>query len=103
MPLAGADGVGVECLALAADDYGRFAGCRHPPAPGCLCTLEAVSLALRLLEPSAEEGEAVAEALLRPMLAMAEHQAALTPPERVPHRRERPGYVEGGHASARTL
>lgn len=81
---------------LAALDQGApsFAGCRKPEGPDCLCTLEAVALALRGLEPSPERGAALATALLRPLSHMVAHQTTRTAGREV-HRTERPRYVPG--------
>ena len=85
-----------ECLALEPGEENGplFAGCRKPLGPSCLCTLEAVALALSALEPEPEQGERLAKALLRPMLRMVSHQVALTAGREV-HRVNRPGYMAG--------
>lgn len=87
----------LECLALEPSEEGcvpLFAGCRKPVGPSCLCTLEAVALALKLLEPSRLAGEVLFEALRKPMLRMVQHQATLTAGREV-HRTDRPGYIRG--------
>jgi DTW domain-containing protein YfiP len=87
-------GCTIEALALSPgeDDLPRFAGCRKPPDASCLCTLEAVAMALKALEQSPEHGSAIATALLRPMLCMVDHQTVLTN-GRETHRVDRPGYM----------
>jgi DTW domain-containing protein YfiP len=82
-----------DCLALPSDSTGLFSGCRKPPGPGHLSTLEAVAMAMRVLEGDAPGAE-VARSLLRPMLRMVAHQAQLTG-ERMVHRPYRPGYMPG--------
>lgn len=87
----------IECLSLDPSEEGcspLFAGCRKPLSPSHLCTLEAVALALRLLAPSRDDGDGLAEALLKPMRKMVAHQVALTNGREV-HRVERPGYIPG--------
>jgi DTW domain-containing protein YfiP len=80
-------------LALDPVTPGLFAGCRKPLTTSCVSTLEAVALALQALEP-ASSGEAIVQALMRPMLRMVDYQIMLTG-SRQRHRPERPGYLPG--------
>lgn len=100
-------GTAFECLALAPEDLEflqqgapSFAGCRKPEGPDCLCTLEAVALALRALEPNAERGAALANDLLGPLSHMVAHQTIRTDGREV-HRVDRPRYVPGLSERAR--
>ena len=96
----GGGGAGFECLGLAPETHdvavGVYGGCRKPVAPGCFCTLEAVALALRALDPNGAE---LSHALLRPLLKQVDHQMVACD-GRQTHRVSRPGYIPDLHATA---